>query len=114
MIVEERIYTLYPGKTSEYLRTYEHEGLGIQKPLLGRMIGYYLSEVGTLNLILHMWAYSDLAERDMRRGSLMADPRWQAYVKKIQPLILHQENRILKPASFFFASLDAIAQVAQN
>jgi hypothetical protein len=28
------------------------------------------------------------------------DPRWQDYLRKVQPLLLSQENRILKPASF--------------
>jgi len=37
MIVEERIYTLQPGTTAEYLRLYEAEGMAIQVPILGRM-----------------------------------------------------------------------------
>ena len=114
MIVEERIYTLQPGKTGEYIKTYEQEGLAIQKPILGRMVGYYFTEIGALNLLIHMWAYEDLAERDARRAVLVADARWQAYITKVQPFLLQQENRILKPAPFFAATLDAIAQVAQR
>ena len=30
MIVEQRTYTIYPGKTPEYLRLYESEGMPIQ------------------------------------------------------------------------------------
>ena len=35
MIVEQRTYTLYPGKTPEYLRLYESEGMAIQTRILG-------------------------------------------------------------------------------
>lgn len=49
MIVEQRIYTLYSGKTAEYLRLYEAEGLAIQRPILGNLIGYFSTEIGPLN-----------------------------------------------------------------
>jgi hypothetical protein len=61
MIVEERIYSLHPGQAPEYLRLYEAEGLEIQRAILGRMVGYFSTEVGPLNQIVHMWAYRDLA-----------------------------------------------------
>ena len=101
MIVEERIYTLQPGKVPEYLKLYESEGMAIQVPILGHMVGYYSTEIGTLNQIIHMWGYQDLADRTRRRAELMADQRWQAYVAKIRPMIVTQESKILTPAPFF-------------
>jgi NIPSNAP len=100
MIVEERIYTLVSGGVSEYLRLYEAEGLAIQRQTLGRLVGYFSTEVGTLNQIVHLWAYRDLGERQERRRRLLSDPRWTEYAKKIRPLIIGQENRILVPAPF--------------
>ena len=100
MIVEERIYTALPGKAQEYVRMYTEEGLAIQRPILGNLVGYFTSEIGTLNQIIHMWAYEDLADRAARRATLLADPRWKAYSAKVTPLLLSQENRILVPASF--------------
>ena len=100
MIVEERIYTLEVGKAPEYLRLYEQEGLAIQTPILGNLIGYFSSEIGELNLIVHMWGYESFEERTRRRAELMADAGWQAYVAKVRPLVLRQENRILIPAPF--------------
>ena len=100
MIVEERIYTLEVGKTAEYLRLYEQEGLAIQTRILGNMIGYFSSEIGDLNLIVHMWGYESFEERTRRRAQLMGDPGWQAYVPKVRSFILRQENRILIPAPF--------------
>ncbi len=100
MIVEERIYTLFAGKAPEYLEIYEREGLSIQTRILPRMIGYFITEIGPLNTIVHMWGYADLAERTDRRALLAADAGWKAYVAKIRPLIQSQETRILIPAPF--------------
>ncbi len=100
MIVEERTYTLEVGKVPEYLRLYEEEGLAIQTRILPRMVGYFSTELGTLNQVVHLWAYEDFEERTRKRAELVADEDWQAYVAKVRPLILHQENRILIPAPF--------------
>ena len=79
MIVEQRTYTAIPGKWRDYLALYQAEGLQIQQRILGRMVGYYTTETGPLNQIIHMWAYTDLNERAERRAQLAADPQWQAY-----------------------------------
>lgn len=108
MIVEERIYRLRPGKAPEYIRAFEQEGLAIQRPILGNLAGYYSTEIGPLNVIVHMWAYEDMGDRARRRAQLSADPRWQAYLPKIVPLMEQQENRILNPAPFFEPMLRAM------
>jgi hypothetical protein len=100
MIVEERIYTLHPGKLPEYLRLYESEGLPVQQPILGRLLGYFTTEFGPLNQVIHMWAYDSYEDRARRRVEMQNDPRWKAYVAKIQPLIRTQENKLLVPTSF--------------
>jgi hypothetical protein len=100
MIVEERIYTLETGKVGEYLKLYEAHGIEIQKRILGNMVGYFSTEVGPLNQIIHMWGYDSFEERMTRRAALGADPGWQAYIAKIRPVILRQENKLLIPAPF--------------
>jgi NIPSNAP protein len=100
MIVEQRTYTLHPGKAAEYLRHYESEGMAIQTRILGRMVGYFTTEIGPLNQIIHMWGYDSFEERSKRRAQMAADPGWKAYIPKIQPLIQTQETKILIPTSF--------------
>ena len=100
MIVEERIYNLVVGGAPEYLRLYEAGGLAIQRAILGRMVGYFSTEVGPLNQIVHLWAYDSAEDRSRRRAALLSDPGWQAYVRTIRPLVISQENKILAPASF--------------
>ena len=97
MIVEERIYTLHPGKVPEYMKHYENEGLAVQTRHLPRMVGYFTTEIGPLNQVVHMWGYDSLDQRAERRAALGDDPAWQAYVAKIRPLIITQESKILLP-----------------
>jgi hypothetical protein len=99
-LVEMREYTLHHGCVPEYLRLYESEGMPVQLPILGTMLGYFHTEVGTQNQLVHLWGYADHADREQRRARLTADPGWQAYLPKIRPLVLWQQTRIMRPASF--------------
>ncbi len=115
MIVEERIYSLQIGAAPQYLKLYEEEGLAIQRPILGRMVGYFSSEIGALHQIVHMWAYRDLQERSERRAQLMGDPRWKEYAVKTRVFQISQENKILIPAPFSpWATDDPSLDMARN
>ncbi len=61
-------------------------------------MGYFSTDIGALHQIVHLWAYRDLADRADRRARLAASPAWQAYLKKVQPLQITQQNEILMPA----------------
>lgn len=105
MFIEERMYTLYPGKVDEYFRHYETHGMPAQLRHLPYMLGYYATEVGVQNMVVHMWAYDDLNQRTRCREALFADPDWQSYRPKIHPLMRHMETRIMKAAPFFIERL---------
>ncbi|MBK1840468.1 NIPSNAP family protein [Azospirillum sp. YIM B02556] len=100
MIVEERIYRIRSGKLRDYLALVQSEGLAIQQPILGNLIGYFVSEIGPLNHVVHMWGYADFEDRTARRQQLSEDPRWQAFIPKLAALIETAENRILLPTAF--------------
>ena len=97
MIVEERIYTLHPGKVPVYMKNYQAEGLAIQEPILGNLVGWYYTDFGPQNQIIHMWGYDSLDERQRRRAECAADPDFLAYVKKAREFIVAQDVRILVP-----------------
>ena len=96
-----RSYTTVPGKSGEYLANYEARGKAIQMKYLGKMVGYYVTEVGPLNQIIHMWAYEDFADRAARRAAMQADPAWQAFLPDARAMLASQESRFLNPAPFF-------------
>ena len=58
-------------------------------------MGYYLSEVGDLNQVIHMWRYENFEERTEKRTALFSDPAWLEYVAKVGPMVLNQRNAIL-------------------
>ena len=106
MIVEMREYTLHAGKVPEYLKLYEDEGLEIQREILGRLVGYYATEVGpAVNQVVHLWAYESFEDRLKRRAKLAEHPGWQAYVQKMRPMLVAQSNRLMRPAPFFEGAL---------
>ena len=100
MIVEQRIYTLQPGGTSEYFRLYEEHGLEVQTRILGNLFGCYQTECGVLNQVVFLWAYDDLAERARRRAALLGDAPFGEFRKKSRHLVQRQENCLLLPAPF--------------
>jgi hypothetical protein len=101
LIVEERIYTLQPGKVPEMVRLYGEEGLPLQIRHLGRFIGYFTVEAGgNVNQVVFMWGYESAQDRAVRRERLAKDPEWQQYLQKVTPLLVKQENRLLKPTEF--------------
>ncbi|WP_454874043.1 NIPSNAP family protein [Paraburkholderia xenovorans] len=100
MIIEERTYDLQSGRLGEYIELIQNEGIAIQRPILGRLIGYFHTDLGPLNQIVHIWAYESYADRAARRARLAADPVWIEYSKKVRVLSIRQRNRILLPMSF--------------
>jgi hypothetical protein len=107
------MYTLQVGKAPEYLKIYEAEGMAVQLKHIPHLVGYYMNEVGAQNLIVHMWAYDDLNQRDRCRAALFADPAWQAYLPKVRALMISQETRIMKCAPFFVERLKKMLAAAK-
>lgn len=99
MIFELRTYTLHPGRLAEYWRAYEEGGLAAQDPRLrNHLLGYFQTELGPLNQVIHFWKYADLAERQAVRGANAARADWQAHLARIRPLMQAQEAKILVPS----------------
>lgn len=98
MFVEQRIYSLVPGGTAEYIRIYEECGRAVQERILGPMLGCYTRDVGELNQLVYLWAFDSMDERSRRRAELMADAAFKDFRGRIRHLVLKQENSILVPA----------------
>ncbi len=100
MIFDERTYTIEPAHVGAYLDLYVAEGMAIQTRHLGRLIGWFTQDIGTVNDVVHIWQYDDLADRDRRRAAMEADPAWQAFRAKAAPLVRAMRSRILRPTWF--------------
>jgi len=100
MIVEERTYTAQVGRAKEWVDYYGEHGFPVQQHHLGRCLGFFTTEIGTLNQIVHLWAYDDLGHRESARAKMAQDPDWKAFVAGQPKVLLAQETRILTPTSF--------------
>ena len=100
MIVEQRDYHVITGKLGQLVQLYATEGIELQQQILGNLIAAFTTDVGALSTYTTMWGYESYAEREERRARLQAEPAWQEFLGKIQPLIHTQQNRILVPTSF--------------
>lgn len=99
MFIEIRTYRLNNGAVPAYLAAVA-EGIAIQRRHLGALVGYYSSEIGPINQIVHIWAFASLDDREARRARLNADPEWQAFLPRIRDLIETAETKIMRPAAF--------------
>ena len=108
MIIEQRTYRLRPGAMAAYLEAVETLGLPLLKPILGGFVGYFRSELGPLEDVVHLWAYESLADRAARRKRLAEHPDWPRFTAAVNPLLERMESRILTPASFTPLTLEAV------
>jgi hypothetical protein len=102
VIVELRTYTVKPLHTGDFLQLYEQAALPLQKKYLGHLIGFFVSELGPLNQVVHLWGFDSLAERERRRQQMEQDPGWPIYRDALKELdiIVHQETKLLKSVPF--------------
>lgn len=96
MIYELRAYQLRPGGIPHYLDFFEAVGL----PVISRyaeLVGYFRTETGMLNRIVHLWRYRDRAHRAGQRAALLADREWQtAFLPHAMGMLLDQHSTILQ------------------
>lgn len=100
MILEERTYTVKPGEMAAYLENYEKNGKPIHWKYLGEPVGWFVTETGVLDQVVHLWRYPSMEERERRRAALYADPAWNAYRAGVGNRIVHQTTRIMRPTAF--------------
>jgi hypothetical protein len=102
MIIDHRTYTLVPLKLGKWLELYEQYGLPVQQKYLGNLIGFFQTDIGTLNQVVHLWGFDDLAERQRRRAEMAKDPAWHEFLRRNEELgaLRHQENKIVVPVRF--------------
>ena len=65
-----------------------------------KLVGCLTSKVGTLNQVVHIWEYQDLADFESKRGARDADPGWAVYRSKAHNSLVRQEDKIMSGAPF--------------
>ncbi|MBT6681793.1 MAG: NIPSNAP family protein [Chloroflexi bacterium] len=95
MIHEFRTYDLIPGSIGEYIKRVSD--VIEERKKLSPLVGYFYTEVGRLNRVLHIWQYDSVEHRNETRAAAVAGGNWPP---NSQELIEHQYSEIYVPASF--------------
>ena len=96
MIYELRTYTVRPGTIGDMVKAASTVSRDIRGDRFGKLEGYWWSEIGPLNQVMHMWSYGDFNERASLRAELAKNSRWtNEYIPLIRPLLVRQEVRLL-------------------
>jgi len=99
-LIEERIYTLRPGATIPFLQHYsDPEVRAAYEPILPHLIGFFSTDIGPLNQVVHFWRFKDASERRVVREKVHKNQVLRNHVKEnLEPLIMRMENRLLMPS----------------
>jgi hypothetical protein len=95
MFVEMRTYTLKPGTTAAFEERFV-EGLGARQQF-SKLGGLWRSEVGSLNVVVHMWPYESFEDRERIAQEARKTGKWPP---RTHEFIITQENKIIQPAPF--------------
>jgi hypothetical protein len=96
MIYELRTYTTKPGAAPIMAKNAATVGRDIRGNDYGKLEGYWLTEIGPLNQILHLWSYADMNERMEKRAALGQNARWRAEYQPLNSgLMIRQDIRLM-------------------
>lgn len=95
-LYELRSYTLKPGTMIEWGQAWE-QGINYRRD---ESVGGWFSQIGLMHQVHHLWAYTDLKERNEIRQAAWEFPGWDECVIKTVPLIRRMHSQILLPAPY--------------
>ena len=100
MIYELRTYTVKPGTLGDIVKAASTVSRDVRGDNYGKLEGYWFTEIGPLNQVMHMWSYESFDERARLRGELAKNPRWNnEYIPLIRPIVVRQDIRLLNAIS---------------
>jgi hypothetical protein len=92
LIYDLRTYTLRPGSVPEFERRF---GEGLEhRQKFSRLGGFWHTEIGPLNQVVHIWPYDNLAQVESVRKDMATNPD-PAWPPKGDDVILTMESALL-------------------
>ncbi|MDR3490134.1 MAG: NIPSNAP family protein [Bradyrhizobium sp.] len=79
MLYELRTYTVKPGSLGDMVKAASTLARDIRKDDYGKLEGYWLTDIGPLNQVVHLWSYADFSERSRLRGALSKNSRCRGW-----------------------------------
>jgi hypothetical protein len=95
MFIEMRTYLLKPGTAANFEERFT-EGLAARTQF-SKLGGLWRTEVGGLNLVVHVWPYESFEDRERIGQQARKTGKWPPNTHEF---IITQENKIIQPAPF--------------
>jgi hypothetical protein len=100
MIYELRTYQLVFGGIPKYLDLVKNRLLPILAEHGLKPVGFWTSEIGPLNEVVHLWAFPDLNERQRAWGALAKDPRRMELAGELRQVTSARATRSCRRRTF--------------
>lgn len=97
-IYELRTYTVIVGRMAEVVELYRTEGWPAASKYGDKCVGYFTGDIGAMNQLVHLWKFDDDADRRAHWKRVFADEEFMAFARKLRPMLLSQENKLLMSA----------------
>jgi truncated hemoglobin YjbI len=97
MIYEVRTYQLKPRSIPEFLDTFG-KALPIREKV-SKLGGFFYTDIGPLNQVIHLWPYKSLAEREKKRAAFTTG-EYSGWPPKVGHLIDTMTSEIFIPSPF--------------
>ena len=92
---ELRSYQMHAGRVNEFVGLLlAHMEL---RETWSKCMGLWLPLNGDMSEVIHLWPYRDLAHRAQTRATSAAHPVWDAYRRRVLPMIAGQTSVLLSP-----------------
>lgn len=100
-IYEMRTYYVKPKAFAEFMQL-TNEYIHLKADSNSKLNGYWISDIGGLNEVTHIWEYDSYTQRAEARKSLYQDETWvNNYVKKVLKMLVKQDNLVMNPVPWF-------------
>src|SRR5690349_18499032 len=95
MILELRTYTIQPGSLPQVLERFAAKLP--ERTKLSPFGGFWSTELGKLNQIMHLWPYENAGERERIRAEAVKAGVWPPNASEF---LMEMESKIIVPAPF--------------
>ena len=101
MIYDFRMYTFKPGKIPEYMAAVKEFAIPSRAKYGVKLAGWYYSDIGELNQVVHIWGYRDHAHMEEAKAQVANDPDWRGkYIPAVGGLIEAQKTYLMLSPDF--------------
>lgn len=100
-IYEMRTYYVKPKAFADFMKL-TNEYIHLKSESNSKLNGYWTSDIGGTNEVIHIWEYDSFAQRTEARKALSQDQTWiDSYIKKILKMLTKQDNLVMYAVPWF-------------